>query len=84
MNINISPQSFARRDVVGSILRDIAACGLAPGDIRIELTEEAALHAGSADIRSMLEAFTSRGIQVWLDDFGKGYNNLEWLSLIHI
>ena len=82
VNINISPQSFARRDVVGAILRDIAACGLAPGDIRIELTEEAALHAGSADIRSMLEAFTSRGIQVWLDDFGKGYNNLEWLSTL--
>lgn len=82
VNINISPQSFARRDLVGVILRDIAACGLAPGDIRIELTEEAALHAGAADIRSMLQAFTSRGIQVWLDDFGKGYNNLEWLSTL--
>ncbi|MCF7768159.1 EAL domain-containing protein [Achromobacter pulmonis] len=82
VNIKISPQSFARRDFVGAILRDIAACGLAYGDIRIELTEEAALHAGSADIRSMLEAFTSRGIQVWLDDFGKGYNNLEWLSTL--
>ncbi|MFY2643507.1 EAL domain-containing protein [Achromobacter insuavis] len=82
VNINISPQSFARRDVVGVILRDVAACGLAPDDIRIELTEEAALHAGSAEIRSMLEAFTSRGIQVWLDDFGKGYNNLEWLSAL--
>lgn len=82
VNINISPQSFARRDVVGVILRDIAVCGLAPRDIRIELTEEAALHAASADIRCMLEEFTSRGIQVWLDDFGKGYNNLEWLSTL--
>lgn len=82
VNINISPQSFARRDMVGLILRDIAACGLTPGDIRIELTEEAALHASSADIRGMLEEFTSRGIQVWLDDFGKGYNNLEWLSTL--
>lgn len=82
VNLNISPQCFARCDVVGTVLRGIAACGLAPDDIRIELTEEAALHAGSADIRSMLEAFTSRGIQVWLDDFGKGYNNLEWLSTL--
>ncbi|CUJ35656.1 EAL domain-containing protein [Achromobacter ruhlandii] len=82
VNLNISPQSFARRDVVGTVLRGIAACGQASGDIRIELTEEAALHAGSADIRSTLEAFTGRGIQVWLDDFGKGYNNLEWLSTL--
>lgn len=82
VNINISPQSFARRDVVGVILRDLAACGLGSGDIRIELTEEAALHAGATDIRAMLEEFTSRGIPVWLDNFGNGYNNLEWLSTL--
>ena len=39
-------------DVVGVILRDIAVCGLAPRDIRIELTEEAALHA-AVKIRSL-------------------------------
>lgn len=82
VNINVSPQSFARRDVVDAILRGVFSFGLSPRDLRLEITEETTSHAGFADMRAILEEFTSQGVQVWLDDFGKGYNNLEWISTL--
>ncbi|WP_246288248.1 EAL domain-containing protein [Achromobacter pestifer] len=82
VNINVSPQSFARRDVVDAILLGVFSNGLSPRDLRLEITEETTSHAGSADVRAILKEFTSLGVQVWLDDFGKGYNNLEWISTL--
>jgi EAL domain-containing protein (putative c-di-GMP-specific phosphodiesterase class I)/DNA-binding response OmpR family regulator len=82
VNINVSPQSFARRDVVDAILLGVFSYGLSPRDLRLEITEETTSQVGSADMRAVLEEFTSLGVQVWLDDFGKGYNNLEWLSTL--
>lgn len=82
VNINVSPQSFARRDVVDAILLGVFSHGLSPRDLRLEITEEATSHIRSADMRAILEEFTSLGVQVWLDDFGKGSNNLEWLSTL--
>ncbi|WP_255469258.1 EAL domain-containing protein [Achromobacter sp. UMC46] len=82
VNINVSPQSFARRDVVDAILLGVFSHGLTPRDLRLEISEAATSHAGPADVRAVLEEFTSLGVQVWLDDFGKGYNNLAWLSTL--
>lgn len=82
VNINVSPQSFARRDVVDAILLGVFSHGLSPRDLRLEISEEATSRTGAADVRAILEEFTSIGVEVWLDDFGRGYNNLEWLSAL--
>ena len=82
VNINVSPQSFVRRDVVEAILLGVFSHGLSPRDLRLEITEETTSQVDSADMRAVLGEFTSLGVQVWLDDFGKGYNNLEWLSTL--
>ena len=74
--VNVSPiQLRERRALVGSIADALAATGLAPGRLEIEITESALI----GDALDTLKAIHALGVRLSLDDFGTGYSSLSEL-----
>ena len=80
--ISVSVNVAARQLVGDRLLSQIDACldryGLDAGLLKIELTETTAIRAIDAS-RSVFDALTQRGIEIYLDDFGIGYSSLGTL-----
>jgi EAL domain-containing protein (putative c-di-GMP-specific phosphodiesterase class I) len=56
----------------------VAAYGIAPERLEIELTESALIHDTARSI-GLLNEFRRQGFAVWVDDFGTGYSSLSYL-----
>jgi diguanylate cyclase (GGDEF)-like protein len=76
--VNISPVQFTARDFLALVRGIIAATGIAPSRLELEVTETAMMqdreHAGR-----ILDSLSQMGISVAVDDFGTGYSNLSYL-----
>jgi EAL domain-containing protein (putative c-di-GMP-specific phosphodiesterase class I) len=55
----------------------LAAAGLRPADLRLEITESALLETAAAE--SVLAELRALGVEMQLDDFGTGYSSLSAL-----
>ena len=77
--INISPRQFHQSDFVDTVLIAIAAAGIAPGSLKLELTESLILDNASKTIEKM-HRLKQAGVEFALDDFGTGYSSLAYLS----
>ncbi len=78
LNLNLAADDL-KNDRIGHELRSrLAAAGLSPGAIKLEITERALLNTDTS--RSVIREFRSRGHQVALDDFGTGYSSLSYLQ----
>jgi EAL domain-containing protein (putative c-di-GMP-specific phosphodiesterase class I) len=78
VSVNLSNKQFFLSDLDDRIAAALAASGLAPEHLGLEITEGVIIrHAESASGRfSRLKAL---GVQLYLDDFGKGYSSLNYL-----
>jgi diguanylate cyclase (GGDEF)-like protein/PAS domain S-box-containing protein len=79
VSVNVSPRQFREGDIVGTIAEALAATGLPPAQLQIELTEGLAMH-GAEKYVDMLERIKSLGVQIAVDDFGTGYSSLSYLK----
>jgi EAL domain-containing protein (putative c-di-GMP-specific phosphodiesterase class I) len=79
VNVNHSAREFPRADLVRRFKRRLAAAGLDPTTIGLEITETSSMREFSA-VAEQLERLIAMGIELWLDDFGTGHSSLEWLS----
>jgi diguanylate cyclase (GGDEF)-like protein/PAS domain S-box-containing protein len=79
VSVNVSPRQFREGDIVGMIAEALAASGLPPGQLQIELTEGLAMH-GAEKYVDMLERIKSLGVLIAVDDFGTGYSSLSYLK----
>ena len=77
--VNVSPVQFHRGALHETILRALAASGLAPERFEVEITESIFLE-GSETTLKLLHALRTLGIRVALDDFGTGYSSLSYLQ----
>lgn len=77
--VNVSPVQFRRDDIEREVANAIAACGLKPSCIELELTESL-LVADSAHLNGVLDRLRGLGIKFAIDDFGTGYSNLGYLK----
>ncbi len=75
--LNVSPREMAQIAVDEIVLGRLAALGLPPRMLEIEITEETALDIGA--VQAKLTALAEAGIRVTLDDFGIGYSSLASL-----
>jgi EAL domain-containing protein (putative c-di-GMP-specific phosphodiesterase class I) len=76
--VNLSATQF-RRSNVEAVIRDaLAASGLAPERLEVEITETVLLH-DTASIRATLQRLRDLGVRIALDDFGTGYSSLSYL-----
>jgi diguanylate cyclase (GGDEF)-like protein len=79
ISVNISPRQLADPQFPLQVENALAAAGLPPDALILELTE-AAVVGGVAAISPLLERFRALGVRIHLDDFGTGHSSL---SLLH-
>ena len=79
VSVNASPLQVASGLVVDEVREVLAATGLAPDRLTIEVTETAVLGDPEAAGRHLQE-LKDMGIRLALDDFGTGYSSLSHLA----
>jgi diguanylate cyclase (GGDEF)-like protein/PAS domain S-box-containing protein len=78
LTVNLSNKQFFQSDLFDQIAEALAASGLDPGCLGLEITEGVIIRqADSASSR--FSRLKSLGVQLYLDDFGKGYSSLNYL-----
>ena len=78
--VNVSARQLVRHEEVAALVRDvIAAEGVAPGFLTLEVTESVLIERLDA-ARSTLTALVDLGVGLSLDDFGTGYSSLSYLG----
>lgn len=78
LHLNLSARQFLHPDLVGLVQGTIAASGLSPGLLTLEITEGTLLDPqGAQDILTRLRAL---GLRLEIDDFGTGYSSLSYLK----
>ncbi|RXZ35634.1 bifunctional diguanylate cyclase/phosphodiesterase [Sphingomonas desiccabilis] len=81
--VNLSAVQLQRDDVVPMVERTLAAHGLAPRRLTIELTESAIV-SDRDPTADTLRALKALGTTIAMDDFGTGYSNLGYLQSLPI
>ncbi|HMP46206.1 MAG TPA: EAL domain-containing protein [Sphingopyxis sp.] len=77
--VNVSPIQFANPDLPKVVTHALAASGLAPEQLELEITESVFL-GDSAETAAMFKALKGIGVRLALDDFGTGYSSLGYLQ----
>ncbi|WP_241461626.1 putative bifunctional diguanylate cyclase/phosphodiesterase [Aurantiacibacter luteus] len=76
--VNVSAQQFANDDLPQIVSRAIAAAGIEPRRLELEITESVFMgDAGTTD--AMFQRLRKLGVKLALDDFGTGYSSLSYL-----
>ena len=81
--VNLSPKQLASESLVAGVNGLIAAAGIAPQQLELEITESALLSSLEESGRR-LEQLASLGVGLALDDFGTGYSSLTHLRLFPV
>jgi diguanylate cyclase (GGDEF)-like protein len=76
--VNLSPTQFQQGDIVGTVRAALAASGLAPARLELEITEGLLLEDSEAVIAA-LRGLKALGVRIVMDDFGTGYSALAYL-----
>ncbi len=76
--VNLSPSQFRNETLVDNVHAALAASGLAPNRLELEVTESVLLH-DSAAVLEILREIKAMGVQISMDDFGTGYSSLSYL-----
>jgi diguanylate cyclase (GGDEF)-like protein len=76
--VNLSPVQFKKGNLVATVRQALAASGLRPDRLELEITETVLLH-DTMGILTALHELRAMGIAVALDDFGTGYSSLSYL-----
>ena len=76
--VNLAPSQFRLANLVDQIRRALAASGLNPQLLEVELTETAVMSDAEESIQ-ILEAISRMGVLVSIDDFGTGYSSMSYL-----
>jgi diguanylate cyclase (GGDEF)-like protein len=76
--INLSARQLLHPTLLDDVSAALAASGLSPSSLILEVTETVLLHDADAAIE-VLSKLRAKGIQIALDDFGTGYSSLSYL-----
>ncbi len=83
IGFNLSPRELLQADPVERIARQVAAAGMDPNRVTIEITESTAMHDADRTIE-ILHRFHDHGLRLALDDFGTGYSSLARLRYMPV
>jgi EAL domain-containing protein (putative c-di-GMP-specific phosphodiesterase class I) len=78
LSVNLSPTQLLGDDIVDVVAAALAASGLAPEGLTLEITEDVMVN-GSAAVLGRLHALKVLGVTLAVDDFGTGYSSLAYL-----
>ena len=77
--VNVSSVQFRRPGLANVLMQALAASGLDPRRLEVEITESIFLESSEALI-AILHSLRNLGIRIALDDFGTGYSSLSYLQ----
>jgi diguanylate cyclase (GGDEF)-like protein len=77
--VNVSSVQFRRPGLQNVILQSLAASGLEPKRLEVEITESIFLESLDSTL-AVLHALRALGVRIALDDFGTGYSSLSYLQ----
>jgi len=77
--VNLSPVQFKGRDLTATVVSALAASGLAPSRLELEITESVLMQEDEATLQT-LHRLRALGVRISMDDFGTGYSALSYLS----
>jgi EAL domain-containing protein (putative c-di-GMP-specific phosphodiesterase class I) len=83
ISVNVSPVQLAEDGWVDDVRAVLAATGLPPPRLQLEITEQAVLEDVDAALVA-LNALRTLGVRLALDDFGTGYSSLSWLRRLPV
>jgi len=76
--VNLSARQFHTGDIVEQVQGAVAAGGIVPSRLELEITESVALHGQESTVEA-LRALKALGVRIAIDDFGTGYSSLSYL-----
>jgi EAL domain-containing protein (putative c-di-GMP-specific phosphodiesterase class I) len=79
ISINLLPEELARGDYDQWLLAEMAAVGMDPRRVTVEITEGGLIFDSNA-AAARLDGLRAAGVRVAIDDFGAGYASLAWLT----
>jgi EAL domain-containing protein (putative c-di-GMP-specific phosphodiesterase class I)/CRP-like cAMP-binding protein len=79
LSVNLSAPECSAPDTARHILERLAARGVAPAELRVELTETAVVD-NLEPVAAMAGSLRAAGVGLALDDFGTGYAGLSYLQ----
>jgi diguanylate cyclase (GGDEF)-like protein len=77
--VNLSPRQFADERLLQDIDEVLAASGMSPVLLQLEVTESMVMRNVSRAVK-VLDAIQSRGIRLAIDDFGTGYSSMSLMK----
>ena len=77
--VNVSSVQFRKPGLANVLMQALAASGLDPRRLEVEITESIFLESSEALI-AVLHSLRTMGIRIALDDFGTGYSSLSYLQ----
>src|SRR5882757_3807925 len=77
--VNLSPAQFRSKKLVPVVIDALAASGLSPQRLELEVTETVIMHDSEA-VFAALGQLHKLGVRIALDDFGTGYSSLSFLQ----
>jgi diguanylate cyclase (GGDEF)-like protein len=79
ISVNISPLQFRSPNIVAAVSSALAASGLDPSRLELEVTEGALL-LNSEPVMNIFRQIKALGVRFAMDDFGTGYSSLSYLQ----
>ncbi|HZV18418.1 MAG TPA: EAL domain-containing protein [Sphingobium sp.] len=79
ISVNVSPEQLYVPEFLDTIVSALAHSGLPASRLELEVTESVFLREGTG-VSQLFDRIISLGIGLSLDDFGKGYSSLGYLS----
>ena len=76
--VNLSSVQFERGNLVASVMNALAAFGLPPARLELEITESLLLVQSNQNLLT-LRQLRELGVRIAMDDFGTGYSSLSYL-----
>jgi EAL domain-containing protein (putative c-di-GMP-specific phosphodiesterase class I) len=77
--VNLSPAQFRSPGLLQAIINALAASGLAPERLELEITETILLQDSEATLATLYQ-LRDLGVRIVMDDFGTGYSSLSYLQ----
>ena len=82
MSVNLSVRQFRNLNLVATVGRALAAAGLDPAHLELEITES--IMVEEQVVINTLRELSALGVNFSIDDFGTGYSSLSYLKRLPI
>jgi EAL domain-containing protein (putative c-di-GMP-specific phosphodiesterase class I) len=83
LSVNLSPHQLADPALLGDVAAALAATGVNPAMLCLEITESALVDDMEAAME-VLERLRAIGVRIALDDFGTGYSSFSYLHRLPV